>query len=107
MVRSLGADWTSHLFGAGGANRPLRFMEAQAGFVERKVQIVEQTSDFWFRIGNQLLVDNSMNRTGRDCVEVAQQAHVISIIPAEMLKVVGEFLAPREMLFEVRETARE
>ena len=107
LVEPLAADRATDLLGAGCADSALILMEAQAGGIVVEPERTQQGAHFAFGIIDQLLVDNTVDGTGLDAVEMRHKPDIVGIILPEVAKVVAERLAAREMLLEVGEAAGE
>src|ERR1043166_5549341 len=101
----LAEDGPAHLLRTRTTHGPVGLEEAQARFLERQSEIVEQLADFAFGIGHQRLVIHPTNEPRQRGVEMRHQRDVIREIAAELGKLVAEFLAPGEMMREVGEAA--
>ena len=107
MLDPFAVDGLADLLGAGGPDGPLVLEEAQALGFERQSAIVEQATDFGFRVLDQALVEHAVDAAGQRLVEVRHQADVIAVVAAKVREVVAETLAAGVVLLEVREAAGE
>src|SRR5437867_12982712 len=80
LLGSFGGDRSTHLLRTGRTDRPLRLVKAQASFVKWQIEIVQQAPDHGFRLGNQLLVDDSMYGARVNLVKMPHQSHIFAIV---------------------------
>ena len=105
FVGGIAIDRLANLFRARRANGPLGLVELEAGRLEIQSAVAQQASDLRFGIVHHALVDHPMDPAREHAVDMSHQPHIVGVITADMLEIVGERLSPREMLAEVRETA--
>ena len=68
-------------------------MEAQTPLFEWQIQIIEQSPDFHFRIGNQVFIDDAMDAARKHSVEMRHQPRIIGIVLADIRQAVRKGLA--------------
>ena len=65
LVDTFAIDRATHLFGAGGAHRPIVLEETQAAVLERQPAIVQQAADLGFGVVDHAFVDDAMDAAGQ------------------------------------------
>ena len=98
-------DRLADLFGACRAHRPFRLVEVHAGLFEGQAAMVENTADFAFEIGHDILMLNAQDLAGQHRVPMVHQVDIAAIIVPDILQAVAELLAFGEELLEAGKTA--
>src|SRR5215469_4860272 len=107
MFKALAEDRLPDLLGARGAHRALVLIEPEAPRFEREAAILEQAAYLPLGVLDHGLVQHAVHAPRQHRVEMRHEADVVAVVAAEILEVVGEALAVRELLLEARETAAE
>ena len=83
----------------------LRFEKAEAIFLERQLQIIEQLPDFAFEIVDQVLMNQMMNAARKNLIEVPHQAEILLILGRQMRVAGAEVQTLMEILSVIGEAA--
>src|SRR5882762_10760503 len=96
VVHAVPENGTPHLLRAGGAHRPLVLIEPQALFLERKRAVVKEPANLGFGVLDHRLVEYAMNPARQRRIEVGHQVNVVTVVSAEVLKIVRKVLTAGE-----------
>ena len=85
MLRPFTIDRAADLFGTGGADGAVIFVEAQAGLFERQVERLKERPDFGFAVLHHAFVDHAVNAAGQHCVDMREIPDIVGIIAAHIV----------------------
>ena len=100
LVYGVIEHWATDLLGAGGLDGALGFPEAQAGGSEGQGAIIEQSTDFMFRVRDEIFIAYAVDAAGEGGGDMGHEGCVAADGMAGFGEVVGIFVAGLEILFE-------
>src|SRR5207249_2922267 len=105
LVQTLAVDRLADLLRARGTHAAFGPVELDARGLEFELAIVEQAANIAFQVIHQVLVLHAQHPPGQDGIPVPHELQVGTVVARDVFDAVGEFLAVREQLLEVTETA--
>src|SRR6202043_977749 len=107
LIDRIGIEGPANLVGTHRLDHSLGLVEAQALLLERQIAVSEQSAYLALEIGDQILVLHAMDAPRQHAVKVPHQMHIVAVVAAEILEVVGKPGAGLKMLLEIGEAAGE